>query len=148
MGHYGGADEATHAWDTVHRAGGNAAQLIAMRAGSRVNLEWSDNSENESAFQIERCGGEACANFAQIGSAGANRTGYADANVAANTTYVYRVRASNPGGNSTYSNTAVVGTVPKPSTIAPTALTATAVSSSRINLAWSDNSNDEDGIPD
>ena len=61
------------------------------------------------------------------------------------TTYQYRVRAYNTAGNSAYSNTAsATTTVTLPA--APSALTATAASSTQINLAWTDNSNNEDGF--
>src|SRR5213078_72678 len=49
--------------------------------------------------------------------------------------YSYRVQASGPGGLSPYSNTASATTLPPPPT-APSSLTATATSSSQINLAW------------
>src|SRR4029453_10569075 len=44
--------------------------------------------------------------FSQIASVGANMTTYSNSGLAASTTYYYRVRASNSGGNSAYSNTA------------------------------------------
>src|SRR5439155_1273217 len=51
------------------------------------------------------------------------------------TSYTYRVQATGPGGVSAYSNTASATTLPPPPT-APSSLTATAASSSQINLAW------------
>jgi PKD repeat protein len=61
--------------------------------------------------------------------------------------YRYRVRAFNGGGDSDYSNVAEVTTQdPPPPPAAPSNLTASAVSSSQINLAWTDNSGDEDGF--
>jgi fibronectin type 3 domain-containing protein len=62
--------------------------------------------------------------------------------VTGTTTYHYRVMAKNTGGNSAYSNTLVV-TTPIPPILAPSNLTATALTSTSISLTWSDNSNNE-----
>ena len=71
---------------------------------SRVNLSWTDNSNNETGFQIERSPNGTT--FAQIATVGAGVTSYANTSLTASTTYYYRVRAYNLGGNSPYSNTA------------------------------------------
>jgi hypothetical protein len=73
---------------------------------TQINLSWTDNSGNETGFKIERCKNVSCTNFAQIAQVGANVTTFADIGVIKNTTYSYRVRAFNAGGNSAYSNTA------------------------------------------
>jgi hypothetical protein len=74
---------------------------------------------------------------------GANVTSYSDTGLAAGTTYYYRVRANNGAGDSAYSNEANATIVlPTP----PTSLAATAISSSQINLAWTDNANNETGF--
>ena len=115
-------------------------------SSTRVGLDWLDNSTNEDGFKIERkTGGGA---YSQIGTVGANFTSYLDDTVVASTTYTYRVRAYNAsGGDSAYSNEATVTTPADPTPpAAPSNLVATAVSSSQINLTWSDNSNNEDGF--
>ena len=116
-------------------------------SSSQINLAWTDNSANEDLFKIERCQGTGCSTFAQIATVGANVTTYNDTGLTANTSYSYRVRANNLAGDSAYSNTAsattqAAQTVPA----APTNLVATAVSTSQINLSWSDNSNNETGF--
>jgi PKD repeat protein len=114
---------------------------------SQINLAWSDNSDNESGFKIERCEGAGCTNFAQVATAGQNATSYQDTGLSGSTTYRYQVRASNSGGNSDYSNIAEATTPAPPSPpAAPSNLTATAVSNSQINLAWTDNAGNEDGF--
>jgi superfamily II DNA or RNA helicase len=78
---------------------------------------------------------------------GAGVTSYTDTGLTASTTYQYRVRAYNVGGDSAYSNTASATTAAAITVPAPlTNLTATAVSSSQINLAGTDNSTNEDGF--
>lgn len=71
---------------------------------SQINLSWTDNANNETGFQIQRCKGSTCTNFALIATVGANVTSYANTNLTANTTYRYRVYAYNASGNSGYSN--------------------------------------------
>jgi len=81
---------------------------LAATAISRtqINLSWTDNSDNETGFRVERCRNAGCTNFAQIAQIGSNTTTFADTGVNKNTTYNYRVRAFNAVGNSAYSNTA------------------------------------------
>ena len=122
------------------------SSLTATAASStQINLAWTDNSNNEDGFSIERCQDAGCSNFAEIATVGANVVSYQNTGLTAATTYQYRVRAYNTAGNSGYSNTAsATTTVTLPA--APSALTATAASSTQINLAWTDNSNNEDGF--
>ena len=101
------------------------------------------NATNETSFKIERALGAGA--FSQVGTVGAGVTIYADSGLTAGTSYSYRVRASNSGGDSAYSNTASATTLPTPPA-APTGMVATAVSSTQINLTWVDNSNNEDGF--
>jgi hypothetical protein len=80
-----------------------------------------DNSSNETSFLIERRIGTGT--YAQIASVGAGVTGYTDTTVAASTQYTYRVRASNSGGTSAYSNTSTVTTLSAPAPRDPVAIT-------------------------
>jgi len=116
-------------------------------SSSQINLAWTDNATNETGFKIERCTGPGCTNFAQIATVGVGVTSYANTGLAASTSYSYRVRATNTGGDSAYSNTATAVTQAPPAIpAAPTGLTARAVSSSQINLAWTDNAGNETGF--
>jgi C1A family cysteine protease len=81
---------------------------------SQINLTWTDNSTDETGFKIERCTGAGCSNFAQIATVGANVTSYADTELAASTSYSYRVRATNAGGDSAHSNAATAVTAAPP----------------------------------
>lgn len=67
-----------------------------------VSLSWTDKSDNETGFGIERSTDGA--KFYQIATAAANVTTYHDTSVGQNVTYYYRVRALHPSGNSVYSN--------------------------------------------
>lgn len=72
-------------------------------SSSRIDLAWTDASNNEDAFHIERASSGA---FAEIATVGANVVGYSDTTVTAGTSYTYRVRARNAAGFSGYSGTA------------------------------------------
>jgi hypothetical protein len=72
-------------------------------AGLQVDLGWTDNSNNETSFKVERQpDGEIT--WTEIGLAPANATAYSDTGLAIATRYCYRVRASNSAGDSPYSN--------------------------------------------
>jgi hypothetical protein len=79
--------------------------LVATAASSTtINLTWSDQSSNETGFKIERALGAGA--FSQVATVGAGVTTYPDSGLTASTSYSYRVRATNTGGDSAYSNTA------------------------------------------
>jgi hypothetical protein len=80
---------------------------------TQINLSWVDNSDNETGFKIERCKNATCTNFVEVAQVGANVTTFANTGLTKNTTYNYRVRAFNGGGNSAYSNTANARTLLK-----------------------------------
>lgn len=114
---------------------------------SQIDLTWADNSGNEDGFKIERCQGSGCTNFTQVAQVVANMSAYQDTGRTAGTTYSYRVRAFNGSGDSGYSNTATATTYAPPQPpAAPSNLSATAVSSSQIDLSWRDNSGNESGF--
>ncbi len=77
---------------------------------TRINLNWSDNSNNETGFRIERKTG-ANGSWAQVGTSGANAPRFWDSGLAPSTTYFYRVYAYNGTGSSSPSNEAS-GTTP------------------------------------
>ncbi|MDQ7053075.1 MAG: fibronectin type III domain-containing protein [candidate division KSB1 bacterium] len=113
---------------------------------SQIDLSWTDNSNNEDGFKIERKD-PGSTTFVEIAQVGANVTNYSDTGLNPNSTYTYRVRAFNADGNSGYSNEASATTQTQPNPpAAPSNLTATAVSTSQIDLSWTDNSNNEDGF--
>ena len=72
-------------------------------SASQVNLNWNDNSNNETGFKIERKTGVG-GTYSQIAAVSANVTTYSDIGLSAATTYIYQVRTHNAGGNSAYSN--------------------------------------------
>jgi hypothetical protein len=87
-----------------------------------VQVAWSDNSNDESHFVIERCdrivaaAGRAgkvpsCAgSWTQIATVGANTTSYVDRTAKVNQTYIYRIKAVNSAGSSGYTEEAAITT--------------------------------------
>jgi hypothetical protein len=73
-------------------------------ASNRIDLTWTDNALNEYGYGVERSLDGT--NFVQICATAENATSYSDTEVSPATTYYYRVRALNTGGNSDYSNIA------------------------------------------
>ena len=88
--------------------GGLSASAVS---GSQIHLSWADNATDETNFQIERCSGANCTNFALVATVGVNTTGYNDTGLAISTSYSYRVRATNAAGGSDYTNTASATTL-------------------------------------
>lgn len=83
---------------------------------TQINLSWTDNANNETGFKVERKIG-AGGTYSQIALLAADATSFPDTTVSGNTTYFYRVRATNTGGDSDYSNEASATTPPQPITI-------------------------------
>jgi hypothetical protein len=114
-------------------------------SSSQINLVFSDNSSNESNFEVERSSGGSA--YVKVATLGAGVTSHSDSGLAASTNYSYRVRAINAAGASGYSNvssattSAVTPTPTAPS--APSNLALSVISSSQINLSFSDNSSNE-----
>ncbi|MFN8444737.1 MAG: S8 family serine peptidase [Caldilineaceae bacterium] len=79
---------------------------VTMAAVPQIALRWSDNTSDETGFKIERCQGANCTTYSQIATLGINSTSYTDPNIAANTSYSYRVRTTKNGVDSVPSNLA------------------------------------------
>jgi len=116
------------------------SNLAATAAGgSQVNLNWTASTDNVgvTSYLIERCQGAGCATFSPVGSAAG--AAFTDTGLSANTSYSYRVRATDEAGNlSGYSNLASA-TTQNPDTQPPTDpsnLTATATGGTQISLSW------------
>lgn len=117
--------------------------ILSVVSGSQINLRWSDNSNNELGFIIEKKVGNG--SWSDADTTGANTTEYSDTGLQPNTEYYYRMSAYNLIGESPYSNEANARTSDPPP-LAPTNLIAVASGSSRVNLSWSDNSSNETGF--
>jgi len=91
---------------------GCAAQSLG---GLQIRVTWTDASNNETGFRIERS--DAGGAFASAGTIGAGVVTFTDSALTDGVAYTYRIVAYNAVGDSTASNTAVATA----STTAPTA---------------------------
>ena len=92
-------------------------------SAQRIDLDWTDNSSDESGFRIERRLGQAGA-FGTLVHVGAGIVEHSDLTVADSTEYCYRTVAFNAGGDSSPSNVACATTFeldlpPDPAAVAP-----------------------------
>ena len=76
----------------------------AAVSSGRIDLSWTDNSANESGFEIERQ--NAGGSFSLLATVGQDTTSYTDSPLSPATLYSYRVRAFNGAGASAYTNVA------------------------------------------
>jgi FtsP/CotA-like multicopper oxidase with cupredoxin domain len=120
-----------------------------------VRLRWLDNSTDETGFAIERAIG-GTGTFAQIATfpaiAGTGQQGnYTDSSALPGMTYDYRVAAMAGVILSPYTNIASITLPGAPvPPLAPSGVTAVGItwtaSRSRVNVTWTDNSNNETGF--
>jgi fibronectin type 3 domain-containing protein len=117
-----------------------AGLAASVASSSEVDLTWTPSTDNVGVanYLIERCQGSGCTSFAQIGTT--TTASFSNTGLAASTTYLYRVRATDAAGNlSGYSNIASGTTQAGVDTIPPSApsnLAANVASSAQINLSW------------
>ncbi|MEV8513211.1 LamG-like jellyroll fold domain-containing protein [Dactylosporangium sp. NPDC051484] len=122
------------------------ALTATANGAAQVNLSWPAASDNVavSGYQLERCQGAGCTNFAAVGTVGT--TSYADGALTASTTYTYRVRATDAAGNlggwspAASATTAAAADTTAPS--APAGLTASVAGNTQINLTWTGSTDD------
>lgn len=79
---------------------------VAAAGPDALNVTWTDNSDDEDNFEVERAF-SAGGTWAQVSDSAANATAYLDTGLAPTMFYYYRVRAVNGSGNSAY--TSIVG---------------------------------------
>jgi uncharacterized protein (TIGR03437 family) len=108
-------------------------QAVAL-SQTQISLSWSTANTNATSFQIERKTGIAGV-YSLLATVPNVATAYPDTGVAANTTYVYRIRSQGASGFSGYSNESIVSTPAVSSPLAPN-LTAVSLSATQIRLSW------------
>jgi hypothetical protein len=121
--------------------------LTANASGTSlaIDLGWTDNSSNETAFEIQRTTSTTTGPWINIATTTANTIAHTDQPLSANTEYYYRLRAYNSFGYSAFTSVAsdTTGSLP----VAPSGLGASSsATTTAIKLTWADNSSDETGF--
>ena len=116
-------------------------------SANTVQLQWTDNSDNENVFIVFRSQTGA---FTQIGTVNANETSYNDNGLVDSTEYRYYVIANNENGNSAPSDTISASTrsVGHAPTIpaSPSPSNSSANQGIRMNLQWQCTDSDNDSL--
>ncbi len=116
-------------------------------SASTVGLTWTDNSNNESQFIVEKAATSGDLNWSETGTTAPDVSAYTVTGLNAATEYRFRVRAANAAGTSDPSNTVTVFTQSLSGAPAsPSGLQATSGSPTTVSLQWVDNSNNETGF--
>ena len=106
----------------------------------RVRLTWQD-VENEAGYKIERRV-DGTADWLQIGSTAQNVVNFVDERVERGKTYIYRVRAFNDAGHSSYSNTDAVRIPGEPAVPAAPRLEVEVIGPRAARLRWTNVANE------
>jgi hypothetical protein len=117
--------------------------LAATAAPTSVYLTWTDNSDTEGGFSIERKDGGG--DFRRVRRTAPDEAEYLDTGVKPGTLYTYRVSAF--VGTAAYSDYTLEVEVTTPAILGrPTNLALSAVSTTELKLTWTDNASGEQGF--
>lgn len=131
---------------------------LTVLSATSIRVQWLDNSTNEDDFEVERTGDSGgspdAGSWAAISSspvaaiAGSGSTGQVDdTGLTAETIYWYRVKATNSvAGDSSWVESAASATTFAAPPAAPSLLVQAAVSTTFVDLSWTDNASDEDSF--
>ena len=105
---------------------------------SEIQLTWTDNTDYETGFKIERDDGDG---FVEIGTVASDITEYADIGLTFGQNYIYQVAAYTSAYTSSWTTITAATEFP-----APTNLSAISISDSEVQLNWTDNTGYEIGF--
>ncbi|MBN1673422.1 MAG: lamin tail domain-containing protein, partial [Kiritimatiellae bacterium] len=135
--------ELTHTAEAANPPAAPQNLTAASASSTRINLAWQDMSGNETRFKIRRSLDGVDFDTLPPVYPAANTTTYTDSGLSPGTTYWYIIRSENAAGTSPYTDP-VSATTGAGTPAAPTALAATPVSTTQIDLTWTDNADNEE----
>ncbi len=121
--------------------------IVLTNAGANVGVSWTDNSSNETGFEVQRGRWDAASGvwveWTTLPSVGANVTSTTDVGVA-DGRYAYVVRAVNLAGPSAWL-TGMIDHSSSPPPAAPSGIVLTNAGAN-VGVSWTDNSSNETGF--
>ncbi len=132
---------------TINAPTSLSATLSTTNANGSIVLKWTDNSSDETGFEVMRSTDGT--NYSLVTTTGANTSSYTVSGLADASKYYFKLRATNASVASTY--TSAVSIMTAAETYVPSSPTSLAITnssvypSSRLILNWTDNSTREDG---
>ncbi len=117
--------------------------FTAVQLYNQADLSWADNSLDESGFRLEIKNGSCDSTdpWTHLYTAAAGETSYSNTGLNKNTTYCYRIRSEHANGDSSRWAELEVTTADP---IAPSGLSTTVLSSTEVQLDWTDNTGNEE----
>lgn len=108
---------------------------FAISAGPVLQLQWSENCGDETAYEIERCLGSSCTAFSAVTGSpfGADVSNFTDNALSVGSTYRYRVRCTKGDKASSWTSTTDI-VYEKPG--APTGLSLTTSTTTSLVFGW------------
>jgi hypothetical protein len=146
----GTSDAFDSPYGTVVKTTTTPANLAAsVISSSQINVSWTGNAGNSNivGYTVAHATNSSFTGAEYDFVSGAGATSYSHTGLSSGVTYYYKVKAEGTSDSSDSAFTASIsatagGSVPNP----PSGLTASVVSSSQINLSWTDNSTNETGF--
>ena len=134
----GWSDAVSATTDVTLPAAPTELQMQVSTDGTQVTLNWKDNSNNETGFDIEW--GET-GTYGKAASVGSGVTSYLVTGWEACKAFYVRVRAKNAGGTSGWIDTKTTTIIAAPT--APLNLSTGTITANSIAINWRDNSTNE-----
>lgn len=117
-----------------------SALVATVVDDTSIDLDWTDNADDETGFKVSKSLDNLT--YVPVITTAADAVTYSVTGLSPSTLYYFKIRATNDDGDSALT-TAASATTPS---AAPSALVATVVNDTSIDLAWDDNSSDETGF--
>lgn len=122
------------------------SNLVAVAVSyNQIDLTWQDNSNNEDGFTVG-CNIHGGNTYWEIADLPPDTTHFEHSQLSPSTTYKYYIYAYNKTGGASSNEASATTPTDQTIPIAPSNLTAIVICCNQVDLAWQDNSDNEDGL--